>query len=212
MERQKGVRTVFGAGSSPHEVPKGTAPIRGAGRGALQARLTQFGLTLHPEKTRLIEFGRYAEQQRRQRGEERPETFKFLGFTHYCGKTRQGWFKVGRQPIAARMRATLAKLKEELCQRRHDPVSQTGQWLRSVVRGWLNYFAVPGTSRVLDQLVTQVERLWLKQLRRRSQRGRRLTRHSFSQLSHRWIPRARIVHPYPDQRLCDTTCGKSRMK
>lgn len=179
---------------------------------ALQARLATFGLTLHPEKTRLIEFGRYAEQQRRQRGETGPETFNFLGFTHYCGKTRRGWFKVGRQPIAARMRATLAKIKEELRKRRHDPVSQTGQWLRSVVRGWLNYFAVPGTSRVLDQFVTQVERLWLKQLRRRSQRGRRLTWQSFSQLSRRWIPRARIVHPYPDQRLRDTTCGKSRMK
>ena len=84
--------------------------------------------------------------------------------------------------------------------------------VRSVVRGWLNYFAVPGTSRVVDQFVTQVERLWLKQLRRRSQRGRRLTWHSFSQLSHRWIPQARIVHPYPNQRLRDTTRGKSRMK
>lgn len=178
----------------------------------LQARLATFGLTLHPEKTRLIEFGRYAEQQRRQRGETRPETFNFLGFTHYCGRTRQGWFKVGRQPIATRLRATLAKLKEELRKRRHDPISQTGAWLRSVVRGWLNYFAVPGTSRVLDQFVTQVERLWLKQLRRRSQRGRRLTWTSYAKLSHRWIPRARIVHPYPDQRLRDTTCGKSRMK
>ncbi len=179
---------------------------------ALQGRLAAFGLTLHPEKTRLIEFGRYAERHRRQRGESRPETFNFLGFTHYCGKTRQGEFKVGRQPIATRMRAELAKIKVELRKRRHDPVGQTGKWLRSVVLGWLNYFAVPGTYQVLDQFVTLVERMWLKQLRRRSQRGRRLKWSSFAQLSHRFIPRAHIVHPYPNQRLRVSTRGKSRMK
>lgn len=172
---------------------------------ALQARLASFGLTLHPEKTRLIEFGRYAERQRRQRGEDRPETFDFLGFTHYCGQTRQGWFKVGRQPIAKRMRAKLSEIKEHLRRRMHDPVAVTGKWLRSVVRGWLNYYAVPGTSSVIDQFVTQVDRLWVKTLRRRSQRGRRNTWASLSKLVKRWIPRARIVHPYPDQRLRVTT-------
>jgi group II intron reverse transcriptase/maturase len=179
---------------------------------ALQARMAEFGLTLHPEKTRLIEFGRFAEQQRRQRGESRPEPFNFLGFTHYCGTTRTGRFKIGRQPIAARLRATLHKLKEELRKRRHDPVAETGQWLRSVVRGWMNYFAVPGTSSVLNEFVTQVERLWLRQLRRRSQRGSRYQWSAFRKLSARWIPRPKIVHPYPDQRLRGTTRDKSRMK
>ena len=171
----------------------------------LRERLAKYGLTLHPEKTRLLEFGRFATRQRQQRGESPPETFAFLGFTHHCGKTRKGWFKVGRLPLTKRLRTKLAEVKEHLRRRMHEPVEQTGQWLRSVVRGWLNYYAVPGTSHVLDQFVTEVDRLWAKSLRRRSQRGKRSwpwTR--ISKLVKHWIPRARIVHPYPDQRLCVT--------
>lgn len=171
----------------------------------LRERLTTHGLTLHPEKTRLIEFGRFAADQRQQRGESPPETFAFLGFTHYCGRTRQGWFQVGRQPLAKRMRTKLGEIKQHLRRRMHERVEQTGPWLRSVVRGWLNYYAVPGTSQVLNQFVTEVDRLWAKSLRRRSQRGQRSwpwTR--ISKLVKYWIPRARIVHPYPNQRLCVT--------
>jgi RNA-directed DNA polymerase len=118
----------------------------------LRERLANYGLALHPEKTRLLEFGRFAARQRQERDESGPETFAFLGFTHYCGTTRKGWFKVGRLPLAKRMRATLAKLKVDLHKRMHRPVIETGQWLRSVVRGWLNYYAVPGTSHVLNNL------------------------------------------------------------
>jgi group II intron reverse transcriptase/maturase len=168
-------------------------------------RLAKYGLTLHPEKTRLLEFGRFATRQRQQRGESPPETFAFLGFTHHCGKTRQGWFKVGRLPLTKRMRTKLGEIKMNLRRRMHERVEETGPWLRSVVRGWLNYYAVPGTSHMLDQFVTEVDRLWAKSLRRRSQRGQRSwpwTR--ISKLVKHWIPRARIVHPYPDQRLSVT--------
>ena len=169
----------------------------------LRERLANYGLTLHPKKTRLIEFGRFAAGQRKRRGESLPETFVFLGFTHYCGTTRKGRFKVGRLPLAKRMRTKLDEIKQDLRRRMHECVEETGKWLRSVVRGWLNYYAVPGSSHVINQFVTEVERLWAKILRRRSQRGQRSwpwTR--LSKLLKHWIPRARIVHPYPDQRLC----------
>jgi RNA-directed DNA polymerase len=169
----------------------------------LRERFATYGLHLHPEKTRLIEFGRFAESQRRERGESRPETFNFLGFTHYCGTTRSGWFKVGRKPMAERMRMKLVEIKQRLRRRNNDRLDEIGRWLRSVVRGWLQYFAVPGTSKALDQFVTEVERLWARALRRRSQRGRRSwpwTR--INKLVQHWIPPPKIVHPYPDQRLC----------
>lgn len=169
----------------------------------LRERLAAYGLTLHPEKTRLLEFGRFAASQRQQREESAPETFVFLGFTHYCGTTRKGWFKVGRLPLSKRMRTKLAEIKQHLRRRMHACVAETGKWLRSVVRGWLNYYAVPGTSRVLDRFVTEVDRLWVKALRRRSQRGGRAWPWSrISKLIKHWIPRPHIVHPYPDQRLC----------
>lgn len=172
----------------------------------LRERFALYGLSLHPEKTRLLEFGRFAADQRQQRGESQPETFAFLGFTHYCGKTRKGWFKVGRLPLAQRMRIKLGELKRDLRRRMHAPVAETGKWLRSVVRGWLNYYAVPGTSHVIDQFVTEVERMWAKILRRRSQRGRRAWPWSrINKLTRHWIPRAHIVHPYPNQRLSVST-------
>ena len=168
----------------------------------LREQLAEFELTLHPEKTRLIEFGRFAESNRRERGDDKPETFIFLGFTHLCGKTRKGWFTVSRQPLTKRLRAKLQEIKTELRKRLHQTVNATGAWLRSVVRGWLNYFAVPGTSQVLNRFVTEVDHLWAKSLRCRSQRGQRAwpwTR--LTRIIKHWIPRARIVHPYPDQRL-----------
>jgi group II intron reverse transcriptase/maturase len=126
-----------------------------------QQRLGKFGLKLNAAKTRLIEFGRYASERRTRRGERRPETFDFLGFTHQCGKTRkQGWFTVRRVSIAKRLRAKLAELQQELRQRRHDPLGDTGRWLGQVVQGWMNYHAVPGNIVRLQQFVDGISRLW----------------------------------------------------
>src|SRR5271169_4819766 len=136
----------------------------------LRERLAKFGLELHPDKTRRIEFGRFAEQNRKRRGEGKPETFDFLGFTHISGKNGKGYFTVKRKTIRKRMRAKLRQLKQELQRRMHDPIAQTGRWLQSVVQGYFNYYAVPGN---LDSLAVFRERLlglWWRRLRRRSQR------------------------------------------
>lgn len=164
---------------------------------AWQARLRRFGLELHPDKTRLLEFGRYAIERRKQRGEGKPETFDFLGFTHMCGKTRaSGKFVVQRKTIQKRLRAKLQKVKAELHRRWHEPLPVVGRWLRRVVDGYFNYHAVPGNGASLGQFRTQVIWLWLRTLRRRSQRGR-MTWHRFSLVAAVWIPRAAILHPYP---------------
>ncbi len=169
----------------------------------LRARFAKFGLKLHKEKTRLIEFGRYAAQQRKRRGDRRPETFDFLGFTHMCDKTRtHGWFTIRRYSIAKRMRATLDAIKRALYQRMHRPVGETARWLASVVRGWLNYHAVPGNSRRLKQFTDEVHKLWFRTLRRRSQKGKqRWTWRRMTRLVRKHIPSPRILHPYPDKRF-----------
>lgn len=170
----------------------------------LQQRLEQFGLQLHPDKTRLIEFGRFAAERREKRGQGKPETFDFLGFTHCCGTTRKGAFTIKRKSIAKRMRAALQKIKQQLKQRMHNPVVEVGRWLRSVVRGWFNYHAVPGNINCLDEFHTQVQRLWRRILRRRSQKGRNWTWERIRRLTRRWLPNAQILHPYPDERLIVT--------
>ena len=167
----------------------------------LRERLAQFGLELHPDKTRLIEFGRYAAQRRIERGEGKPETFDFLGFTHCCGKTRKGWFTIKRVSIAKRLRGKLQEIKQRLKRAMHREVAEVGQWLRSVVQGWFNYHAVPGNRRCLDQFRTQVARLWRHVMRRRSQKGSRWTWDRMRRLIDRWLPKARILHPFPNQRL-----------
>jgi RNA-directed DNA polymerase len=167
----------------------------------LRRRLEQFGLQLHPEKTRLIEFGRYAAERRARRGQGKPETFDFLGFTHYCSTTRDGAFTIKRQSIAKRVRAALQKVKVQLRRRLHHAVAETGAWLQLVVRGWFNYHAVPSNFRRLSQFRQQVARLWLQSLRRRSQKGRSWTWKRFDRLIERWLPRPKILHPYPSQRL-----------
>jgi group II intron reverse transcriptase/maturase len=167
----------------------------------LQERLQKFGLQLHPDKTRLIEFGRFAAERRGKRGQGKPDTFAFLGFTHYCGTTRKGAFTVKRQSIAKRMRAKLQEIKARLLRLLHVPLDDVGRWLRSVVQGWFNYHAVPGNSPCLDAFRTQVGRLWLGVIRRRSQKGDRWSWEKMSRLLRRWLPRARILHPYPNQRL-----------
>ncbi len=168
---------------------------------AWRERLRQFGLALHPEKTRLVEFGRYAAERRARRGEGKPATFDFLGFTHICGKTRTtGRFVVRRQTIRRRLRAKLQQVKAELHRRWHAPVAEVGRWVRRVVQGYFNYHAVPGNAASLTQFRTQVIWLWLRTLRRRSQRDR-LTWAQFGRLVAAWIPRVRILHPYPDVRF-----------
>jgi RNA-directed DNA polymerase len=167
----------------------------------LRKRFERFGLQLHPEKTRLIEFGRYAAERREKRGQGKPETFNFLGFTHYCGTTRKGAFTIKRKSIAKRMRAKLQEIKTQLRLRMHNSVVEVGGWLRSVVRGWFNYHAVPGNVNCLDQFRTQVQRLWRRVLRKRSQKGRCWTWERLRRLTDRWLPKAQILHPYPDQRL-----------
>jgi group II intron reverse transcriptase/maturase len=166
----------------------------------MRERLRKFGLELHPEKTRLIEFGRFAAENRKRRGEGKPETFNFLGFTHICGKTRKGgWFKVQRQTIKKRMRSKLQVLGQKLRKRMHEKVTATGKWLKSVVVGYFNYHAVPGNMRALRAFRREVSRLWLRTLRRRSQRDR-ITWRQFSPLINQYLPLPRILHPYPEVR------------
>jgi RNA-directed DNA polymerase len=170
---------------------------------ALRTRFAKFGLKLHEEKTRLIEFGRRAIERRQRRGEGRPETFDFLGFTHMCAKTRKhGWFTVHRYSMATRTRATLQAIKVRLRKRMHRPWGETARWLRRVIQGWLNYHAVPGNSNRINRFVGEVSRLWLYVLRQRSQRGRhRWTWQRMHRLVQQYLPRPRILHPYPNQRF-----------
>ena len=167
----------------------------------LRERLRKFGLELHPEKTRLIEFGRYAEANRERRGEGKPETFNFLGFTHICGKTQKGgWFTVLRMTMAKKLRAKLQEVKEQLRQRWHEPVPVTGAWLRSVVQGYFNYHAIPGNFGRLQAFRREVIRLWRRGLQRRSQRHGLTWKRLAGWVDH-WIPRAKILHPYPGVRF-----------
>jgi len=166
----------------------------------LSERFARFGLELKAEKTRLIEFGRFAAKDRKARGLGGPETFNFLGFTHVCGRTRDGRFTVKRITIKERMRAKLREVKTELRRRMHLPIPEVGRWLGSVVRGHLAYFAVPGNSDALVAFVDQVKRLWLKALRRRSQKAN-LTWERMTRLAGIWLPRPRVTHPYPKQRF-----------
>ena len=167
----------------------------------LRERFGKFGLELHPEKTRLIEFGRFAAERRSEVGLGKPETFSFLGFTHYCGKTRKGAFTIKRQSIARRMHAKLMEIKAQLKRQMHSTVAEMGAWLRSVVRGWLNYHAVPGNSLSLGRFRNEVGRIWFGVLRRRSQKFRRRRWQYMARLIRYWLPPARILHPYPNKRL-----------
>jgi group II intron reverse transcriptase/maturase len=166
----------------------------------LAERLSSFGLNLHPDKTRLIEFGRFAAENRRHRGEDRPETFNFLGFTHYCGKSLKGKFMLWRKTITKRMAEKVKTVAQALMKRRHDPIPSIGAWLGSVVSGYLNYHAVPGNAPSMEAFRREVCRAWLFALRRRSQRTR-MTWDRFNVLINRWIPRPAIKHPYPWNRF-----------
>ena len=169
----------------------------------LQERVQKFGLLLHPDKTRLIEFGRFAVGNRQRRGEGKPETFDFLGFTHYCGKKfRSERFHVRRKTIAKRMRAKLQEIDAKLRKMRHLPIPEQGKWLGQVVRGYDNYFAVPDNRGTLEEFHREVARRWLTSLRRRQQsHRRRLQWGRFRSMVKFWIPRLKIVHPYPGVRF-----------
>jgi group II intron reverse transcriptase/maturase len=169
----------------------------------LRDRFVKFGLKLHGGKTRLIEFGRHAVARRARRGERRPETFDFLGFTHKCARTRRGGrFIIHRHSIAKRTRATLQAIKTALRKRKHRPLGETARWLRRVVGGWLNYHAVPNNMGRIGSFVDGVTRLWLRVIRKRSQRGRSgWTWERIRALVRRHLPRPRIIHPYPEQRF-----------
>ena len=164
-------------------------------------RLAKFGLELHSDKTRLIEFGRFAAQNRKRRGEGKPETFTFLGFTHYCGQRRSnGTFIVSRITAKKRMVAKLKVIKAELQRRKHDRTSEVGAWLRKVVQGYYQYHAVPGNSFQLRIFSLRVRRLWRSVLVRRSQRAQ-VRWERLTPVLTRWIPQPRILHPYPDARF-----------
>ena len=167
---------------------------------ALRARLEHFALELHPDKTRLIRFGRFAALNRAERGQGKPETFDFLGFTHISGETRQGRFMVWRKTMAARFRRTLSEIHERLRKIRHWKIAEQGAWLRRVVLGWMNYHSVPGNFDRVEQLRTQVRRLWLAALRRRSQRDR-MTWERFARIAERHLPRPKVLHPWPSERF-----------
>ena len=182
---------------------------------AVRQRFENFDLTLHPDKTRLIEFGQFAHERRQRRGQGRPETFDFLGLTHYCAKTRNGHFRLGRKPMAKRMTRTLKRIREVLRRRMHANVADTAKWLGRVLGGWLNYYAVPGSIRHLYRFVRRLTRMWLALLRRRSQKDRAKWT-SVVRLTERYWPRVEIRHPWPDQRLAvnarrEATQGRSRM-
>jgi RNA-directed DNA polymerase len=177
----------------------------------LRDRFAKFGLELHPDKTRLIEFGRFAARNRKARGVGKPETFDFLGFTHMCGKTKTGHFWLTRKTISKRMRAKLAEVKDQCLRRRHQPIPEQGRWLASVVRGHLAYYAVPGNSEAIGAFRRQVVRHWFQALRRRSQRTR-LTWKRMYRLAARWLPPAHILHPYPRMRFDARTQGRSPVR
>lgn len=169
----------------------------------LKERFHDFGLELHPTKTRLIEFGRYAEVNRQRRGLGKPETFVFLGFTHSCtryGKGPRGVLR--RRTSTKRLVSKLQQVKTQLRARRHQPISVQGVWLRSVVRGFFNYHAVPGNCEALGRFRDETARHWLRSLRSRSQKARRTMQWDrFEKLKNHWLPSPEISHPYPNVRF-----------
>lgn len=166
----------------------------------LRQRMGEFGLALHPAKTRLIEFGRFAAGNRARRGAGKPETFNFLGFTHICGRSRRGGFQLRRKSRRDRMRAKLRELGETLRHRWHEPIPATGQWLKVVLTGWYNYHAVPTNSAALSAFRHHVTGLWLRALRRRSQKDN-TSWQTMRAIAERWLPKPRILHPWPSMRF-----------
>jgi group II intron reverse transcriptase/maturase len=171
-------------------------------RRELTERLEKFSLQLHPEKTRLLEFGRYADANRAERGEGKPETFSFLGFTHICARKRSnGGFTVLRITLGKRLRGFVANMKAWAMTNRHLPIAVQGKYLKLALQGFANYFGVPGNKGTLDAVRGQICKGWFRALRRRSQKAVRLNWRKMQYIIQQWIPSLRIVHPYPNQRL-----------
>jgi group II intron reverse transcriptase/maturase len=166
----------------------------------MRERLQEFALSLHPEKTRLIEFGRLAAENRKRRGLGKPETFTFLGFIFICSKTRRGKFQIKRKSRRDRMRAKLQAIKQELRRRMHQPIPEQGKWLKQVVTGYFNYHAVPTNGPTLTAFLFHVTNLWRRTLRRRSQKDW-TTKERTARLANDWLPKPRILHPWPDVRF-----------
>jgi RNA-directed DNA polymerase len=177
----------------------------------LRDRFAKFSLELHPEKTRLIEFGRYAADNRARRGDRKPETFEFLGFTHMCAKTRNGRFKLKRVTSKKKMRAKLHSVKTEMRRRWHHSIPEQGRWLARVLAGHYRYYAVPDNIRALQAFREAVIRRWLKALRRRSQRSR-VTWERMRRIADRWLPQPQIHHPWPTMRFDAKTRGRSPVR
>ena len=169
----------------------------------MRERLQEFSLTLHPDKTRLIEFGRHAATNRKQRGLGKPETFTFLGFTLICGKSRRGHFQLHRKTRRDRMTAKLKEIKDELRRRMHDPIPEHGIWLKQVVTGFYAYHAVPTNFRSLLVFRAHIKALWLRTLRRRSQKDH-TSWARIEKLADDFLPQPRILHPWPDRRFVVT--------
>jgi len=177
----------------------------------LKERFRKFGLELHPDKTRLIEFGRYAAERRKKRGEGKPETFTFLGFTHICGQTKEGKFTVERRTIKKRMHAKVKAIKAELRKRMHTSIEEVGSWLKSILTGHYQYYGVPGNYRAMNDFRYLVYWHWRRQLTRRSQKGY-ITWERMDHIIDRWLPRPRIHHQYPLERMGVITQGKSLVR
>ena len=177
----------------------------------LKERFLKFGLELHPEKTRLIEFGRFAAKGREAQGKGKPETFTFLGFTHICGKTRNGKFTVLRQTIRKKLHAKVKELKIELRKRMNQPIREVGKWLRKVITGHYQYYAVPGNHSALSDFRYKVYWTWRRALTRRSQKGY-ITWKKMQLIIDRWLPTPRIVHPQPLKRFDVSTQGRSPVR
>jgi len=167
---------------------------------AMRERLREFSLSLHPDKTRLIEFGRFAAQNCKKRGLAKPETFKFLGFVLICGKSRRGDFQIKRKSRRDRMRAKLQEIKEGLRRQMHWPIPETGKWLGQIVAGYFAYHAVPTNSAAISAFRYHVIILWHRRLRRRSQRTR-LVWTQMAKLADEFLPKPRILHPWPSVRF-----------
>ncbi len=166
----------------------------------LRERFHKFHLELHPDKTRLLEFGALAAENRKRHGRGKPETFNFLGFTHICGKTRRGRYTVVRQTMRSRLQAKLNEIRIELRRRWHLPIPEVGQWLRSVVGGHIRYYGVPMNGRAISMFRFRIGWIWQRALARRSQRSR-MSWERTRRLIDKWLPPARICHPYPLRRL-----------
>jgi group II intron reverse transcriptase/maturase len=166
----------------------------------MRQRLEKFALSLHPEKTRLIEFGCFAAERRKRRGLGKPETFQFLGFTFICGQNRAGKFQINRKTRRDRMRAKLKAIKEEMWRRMHQPIPVQGMWLRHVIRGYFNYHAVPTNFRALVVFRTEIAKRWRRVLSRRSDTGQ-VDWARMNRLIDDWLPKPRIVHPWPNKRF-----------